>query len=185
MVTPRILVVDDDPDVTEYMTSFLGDEGYEMASAENATVALSKIEEFHPDAILIDVLMPGRSGLDLLVTIRQDPRWCDIPLVVITGNDKILEDDCQSYLGSCLGVRGPDGTLGKPVDRATLLAVLRILTGPDRGAIGNEEPDESDEGTRATGGSGGATGSGAPGEFPGGEARVPRERQGQLELEQE
>jgi len=46
---------------------------------------------------------------------------------VITGNDRLLEDDCQSYLGAHQGVRGPDGVLGKPVDRETLLNVLGTL----------------------------------------------------------
>jgi CheY-like chemotaxis protein len=61
------------------------------------------------------------------VTLRRDPKWSELPLVVVTGNDQLLEDDCQSYLGAHEGVRGPDGVLGKPVDRATLLEVLRNL----------------------------------------------------------
>ncbi len=124
----RILVVDDDPDVIDYLSSFLEDEGYAVGVAENASSALTMIEKFRPDAVLIDVLMPGRSGLDLLVTIRQHPGWTDIPLVVVTGSDQILEDDCQSYLGSHHGVRGPDGVLGKPIDLEALLSVLRVVT---------------------------------------------------------
>jgi CheY-like chemotaxis protein len=129
----KILVVDDDSDILEYLSSFLEDNGYDVSSATSASGALRALEEFTPDAILLDVLMPGRSGLDLLCTLRTDPRWCDTPLVVITGSDKILQDDCQSYLGTRHGVRGPDGVLGKPVDRATLLAVLRHL--PSRSEI--------------------------------------------------
>jgi CheY-like chemotaxis protein len=123
----KVLVVDDDPDVVEYLSSFLEDNGYRVAAATNAASARAEVARFLPDAVLIDVLMPGRSGLDLLVSLRSDARWRDIPLVVITGSDKILEDDCQSYLGSHHGVRGPDGVLGKPVDRNTLLAVLKFL----------------------------------------------------------
>jgi CheY-like chemotaxis protein len=120
----NILIVDDDPDIAVYLTSFLEDEGYEARSASDAGKALLILEGFRPDAILVDVLMPGRSGIDLLVTLRRDPRWRDIPLVVVTGMDKILEDDCQSYLLSRHGVSGPDAVLGKPVDPGTLLAVL-------------------------------------------------------------
>jgi len=123
----KVLVVDDDPDVVEYLSSFLEDNGYEVATASDSASARESVARFRPDAILLDVLMPGKSGLDLLVNLRSDPRWRDIPLVVITGSDKILEDDCQSYMGSHHGVRGPDGVLAKPVDRKTLLAVLRIL----------------------------------------------------------
>jgi CheY-like chemotaxis protein len=85
------------------------------------------MDDFRPEVILIDALLPGRSGLDLLVSLRRDPKWSDLPMVVVTGNDTLLEDDCQSYLGAHEGVRGPDGVLGKPVDRETLLRVLSTL----------------------------------------------------------
>ena len=124
----KILVVDDDSDILEYLSSFLEDHGFDVASAKDAAAALSTVDRFRPDAILIDVLMPGRSGLDLLVTLRRDERWCDIPLVVVTGSDKILEDDCQSYLGSHHDIRGPDGVLGKPIDPKALLSVVQHVT---------------------------------------------------------
>jgi CheY-like chemotaxis protein len=101
-----------------------------LRRTRSSTRASAAVGKFRPDAILVDVLMPVRSGLDLLVTLRRDPRWRDIPLVVITGSDKILQDDCQSYLGAHDGVRGPDGVLGKPVDREMLLAVLEHLPAP-------------------------------------------------------
>lgn len=124
----RILVVDDDPDTVEYLSMFLEDHGYDVVGARDSLSAMAALEQFEPNVILVDVLMPGRSGLDLLVTLRKSARWGDIPLVVITGNDQILQDDCQSYLGAHHGVRGPDGVLGKPVDRNTLLAILNHLT---------------------------------------------------------
>jgi chemosensory pili system protein ChpA (sensor histidine kinase/response regulator) len=130
MESPRILVVDDDPDIVLYLASFLEDHGYELRTASDSRSALAVLEGFHPDAILVDVLMPGRSGLDLLVTLRRDPRWANLPIVVITGSDRILEDDCQSYLGSHEGIRGPDGVLGKPIDPETMLRIVRHLTTP-------------------------------------------------------
>ena len=134
MAEQRILVVDDDPDIIDYLVSFLEDNGYAVRSADGARSALRALEDFDPSAILIDVLMPGRSGLDLLVQLRRDSRYGDIPLLVVTGNDKILEDDCQSYLGAHEGVRGPDGVLGKPIDRDTLLSVLDVLLNGSRPA---------------------------------------------------
>ena len=47
--------------------------------------------------------------------------------MVVTGNDRLLEDDCQSYIGSHDGIRGPDGVLGKPIDRDALLRILAHL----------------------------------------------------------
>jgi DNA-binding response OmpR family regulator len=125
----RVLVVDDDPDIVDYLRSFLEDEGYEVGAAADSAAALSVLDRFEPDVVLLDVLLPGRSGLDLLVSIRRSSRWGGTPLVVVTGSDRVLQDDCQSYLGAHAGVRGPDGVLGKPIDRHTLLAVLSYLTG--------------------------------------------------------
>jgi CheY-like chemotaxis protein len=132
MSVRRVLVVDDDPDIVDYLQSFLEDEGYEVGSAADSVTALQELDRFAPDVVLLDVLLPGRSGLDLLVSIRRSPRWGETPLVVVTGSDRVLQDDCQSYLGAHAGVRGPDGVLGKPVDRNTLVAVLRYLTGDHR-----------------------------------------------------
>jgi DNA-binding response OmpR family regulator len=123
----RVLIVEDDPDIVDYLSSFLEDEGYDVKAASRCSTARETMDEFDPEVILIDALLPGKSGLELLVSLRRDPRWSDLPLVVVTGNDTLLEDDCQSYLGAFEGVRGPDGVLGKPVDRETLLAVLNAL----------------------------------------------------------
>lgn len=126
-MTRRVMVVDDDPDIVDYFSSFLEDHGFEVGGAARASDALAMIGSFVPDAVVIDVMLPGRSGLDLLVRLRTDARWAELPVIVVTGNDRILEDDCQSYLGSHQGVRGPDGVLGKPIDRDALLRVLEHL----------------------------------------------------------
>jgi CheY-like chemotaxis protein len=131
----KILAVDDDSDVLEYLSSFLEDEGHEVAVAGDERAALVCLERFDPDAILIDVMLPGRSGLDLLVRLRRDPRRAETPLVLVTGDDGVLKDECRSYLESHRGVRGPDHVLGKPMDREALLEVLERIdvaspTGP-------------------------------------------------------
>lgn len=127
MAEPRVLVVDDDPDIQDYFGMLLEDNGYEVASAENADMALTTIEEFEPDIVLVDVMMPGRSGLDLLVTLRNSPRWSSTPIVMITGNDKVLHDEFHSYLASHGYVRCPEAVLAKPIDREAMLTTLGKL----------------------------------------------------------
>ncbi|MGE5344769.1 MAG: response regulator [Acidithiobacillales bacterium] len=129
MAARCVLIVDDDPDTVAYVSSLLEDQDYWTRSASDAAQALRALDGFRPDAILVDVLMPGRSGLDLVVTLRSDPRYRNIPLVVVTGMDQILEHDCQSYLMSLRGVSGPDAVLGKPIDPKALLAVLAYVCG--------------------------------------------------------
>lgn len=122
----RILVVDDDPDIVDYVCTFLEDSGYDVSSAGGAVPAISELEKAIFDLVIVDVLMPGRSGLDLLVTLRRDIRWGDLPVVVLTGNDPVLEDGGRSYTGGA-GIRGADEVLGKPLDTALLLSTLQRL----------------------------------------------------------
>lgn len=123
----KVLIVDDDPDIAVYLTSYLEDHDYEVRTAPDVQRALAALATFRPDVILVDVLLQGRSGLDLLVTLRHDPERRDIPLVVITGMEDILQHNCQSYLVNHDNVPGPDAVLGKPIDPAALLAVLKHL----------------------------------------------------------
>jgi CheY-like chemotaxis protein len=127
----RILIVEDDPDIVDYFSFLLEDEGYEVKSASRCSTAQKLVSEFRPEVVLIDALLPGKSGLELLVCLRRDPQWSELPMVVVTGNDELLKDDCQSYLGAHEGVRGPDVVLGKPVNRESLLKVLHTLLDED------------------------------------------------------
>ena len=79
----RVLVVEDDPDIVDYLSFFLEDEGFEVATAGRCSVAQEMMDEYQPQIVLIDALLPGKSGLELLVWLRRDPRWSDLPLVVI------------------------------------------------------------------------------------------------------
>ena len=127
MAEPLVMVVDDDPDIAEYFASFLEDHGFTVESAGSASSALELLETCAPSIILIDVLLPGRSGLDLLVSLRRDHRFREMPLVMVSGSDRVLQGECQSYLAAHDGVRGPDGVLAKPVDRDALLLMVKSL----------------------------------------------------------
>jgi CheY-like chemotaxis protein len=120
----KILVVDDDRDTALYLAVLLEDKGYEVHTAEDGAEALAQLDQFPADTVIMDVLMPGRSGLDLLVKLRNSPRWRDLMVIVVTGNDRVLEDYGKSYLSVHRGIRGPDAVLGKPVDPVALLRLL-------------------------------------------------------------
>lgn len=136
----RILVVDDDADIVEYVSTLLEDNGHEVRGAERLSNALVMLETFAAEIIIIDVLLPGRSGLELLVQIRQDERWRDIAVVMLTGNDDVLQDGGKSYLASHEGMRGADELLGKPLDPDELFAALdRVRSG----SAGRERASEA------------------------------------------
>ncbi len=121
----KVLVVDDDPDIVDYVSTLLTDHGYEVATAEGARAARQILEEFDADLLIVDVLLAGRSGLDLLVNLRQDQRWAELPIVVVTGNDQVVLDGARSYTDS-VG-RGADSVLGKPVVPDELLETVARL----------------------------------------------------------
>jgi len=128
MAVKRVLVVDDDPDIIDYLGLFLEDHGYAVSSANRSSSALSALDEVEPDAVVLDVVLPGRSGLDLLVTIRRHDRWGSVPVIVLTGNDSVVQDNGTAYLRGHDLERGADCVLAKPVDREALIECLAKLT---------------------------------------------------------
>lgn len=121
MADRRILVVDDDEDTVVYLSAILEDNGYRVSSAADAATAVARLQDTPADMVIMDVMMPGRSGLDLLVKLRRDPRWRDLRIVVLTGNDEVVRDGGKSYLSLHDGIRGADAVLGKPIDPEILL----------------------------------------------------------------
>ena len=121
-------MIDDDPDTVLYLTSLLEDAGFDVCSGNNQSDALAELEAVVPDVLILDVILAGRSGLHLLVQIRQDARWAEIPVLVVTGDDGIQQDRGQSYFVSHPGVRGPDAVLGKPIDQDRFLQTVSRLS---------------------------------------------------------
>jgi len=124
----RVLVVDDDDDTSLYLCSLLQDNGYETSAASDSEGAWEAMERFRPQVLTLDVMMPGRSGLDLLVRLRGDDRYGSTRTIVLTGHDGVVEDEGASYLRRHGIHSGPDAVLGKPVDTASFLDTVRRLS---------------------------------------------------------
>ncbi len=117
---PSILIVDDEPDNFDVIETLLADEGYQLHYAPNGQNALDRLETFQPDVILLDVMMPGISGIEVCQTIKTDPRWQTIPIVMVTAlNTK--ED-----LARCMAV-GASDFISKPVNSTELRARVRSM----------------------------------------------------------
>jgi CheY-like chemotaxis protein len=86
----RILVVDDDRAIREALTGILEQEGYEVAAASNGQAALERLRAGPAPALLIvDLLMPVLSGWELCCAMSRDPRWADLPVVIVSATDEI------------------------------------------------------------------------------------------------
>lgn len=97
----RILIVDDEPDLVRILQILLNVQGYETDQAPDAPTAMRKVSEQAPDLVLLDVMLPGMSGLELCRLLKHDPATRDLRIMLLTAradqNEHFQEagaDDC-------------------------------------------------------------------------------------------
>jgi adenylate cyclase len=116
----RILVVDDQEDNTRLLADLLSVHGYSVETASSGQDALVAVNRATPDLILLDVAMPGMSGLEVLGRLRGDARFAMLPIVLVTA----LDPDAERIKGL---EAGADDFVSKPVNGLELLARVRSL----------------------------------------------------------
>jgi len=90
--SPQILIVDDEPAIVELLSSILEQEGYEPVCAYGGREAIDKTVASHPDAILLDLMMPKFMGFDVIKALKENPETVDIPIIVCTAKDLSFEE---------------------------------------------------------------------------------------------
>ena len=117
MDNERILVVDDDEKICQILTLYLKSKGYDVSACKNGAHAISAFEEFKPDLILLDVMLPGMDGWSILEKLR---RISNVPVIMLTAKgdvpDRIQGLDC-----------GADDYIVKPFDSKELVARIRAV----------------------------------------------------------
>jgi CheY-like chemotaxis protein len=88
---PRVLVVDDDPDLAAICSLILESEGYETTVANNGVEAYDKLSAVRVDAILLDVMMPAMDGLTVCRMVKSDPRTEQLPVIVMSASQSLRE----------------------------------------------------------------------------------------------
>lgn len=111
----RILIVDDDPDILYIVEQYLLREGFSIAKATNGKMAIQLIDEFRPDMIILDILMPGMDGYETCQIIRQKT---DAPILFLSAK----EDDIDKILGLRIG---GDDYVTKPFSPGELVARVK------------------------------------------------------------
>jgi CheY-like chemotaxis protein len=103
-----VLVVEDEQDTAEMLQDMLSISGYEALYSCSGQTALSMILNARPDALILDVMLPDISGLEVLQHIRRDPRMESIPVIIVSGNNQ------PSDIQNCM-LAGATAYLTKPV----------------------------------------------------------------------
>jgi CheY-like chemotaxis protein len=111
-----ILVIDDEPGITELLTDIFEYRGHPVMVAHDAKSALDIIQLQKPDAILVDLMMPSVDGLSLAVTLRHHPVTGRVPLIAISASDSALA--LASRIGDF------DAYVGKPFENDDLISTV-------------------------------------------------------------
>jgi DNA-binding response OmpR family regulator len=130
----RVLVIDDEEDIVAYLVAVLQDHGFEALAESDSGAALATAARERPDLMLLDIMMPGESGVSLYRRIRRDRRTAGIPVIIISGYSR--QEDVVSLIQREEGetLRRPDGYLEKPITVAEVVERVRALVGTTQGA---------------------------------------------------
>ena len=138
--TKKILIADDEPDILEILSFNLKGEGYEVFTAKNGDEAIDKAKAFKPDLIILDMMMPGKNGLEVCNILRTQSAFAGTLIVFLTAiNDENTEIKSLE--------NGADDYLTKPISPKVLLSKVssllrRIKTeGPTIVTVGDFEID--------------------------------------------
>jgi two-component system alkaline phosphatase synthesis response regulator PhoP len=121
---PGILIIDDEPNIIDLVTAYLRPEGYELHTASDGPSGLKAARAFNPDLIVLDVMLPGLDGLELLSTLRRESQ---VYVILLTSRS----EETDKIIGLSLGA---DDYLTKPFSPRELVArikaALRRLRSP-------------------------------------------------------
>ena len=134
-----VLVVDDEPNVRDYLAQILRDAGFRVQAAGDGEEALAMIREAAPDFISLDLVMPRKSGHKLLYELRKDRKLARIPVLIVTAHaqDELGQGDLEDIVDSHV-ISGPGVYLEKPVKPLDYVRCVQR-------ALGIEETGEDED----------------------------------------
>ena len=141
----RILIVDDEPDVRNFLSVCAEDAGFIVETAVDGEDAIAKVQSFCPDLMTLDMVMPKKSGYKVLKEIRAMEQFAQLPVIVITAhaNDELGSDDMNKMYATFSGPNAPRVTLEKPITPEklvkTIAEILDVDVVPSRPAMQKAE----------------------------------------------
>lgn len=118
----KILVVDDEPNIVRSLTFVLNKGGYDVSFARDGEQAMTMIRDSKPNILILDVMMPNKSGYEVCNEIKSDPDLRDIHVVMLTAKGQ--DDDRETALS-----QGADEYISKPFSPIKILARVKEILG--------------------------------------------------------
>src|SRR5450432_550310 len=116
----KILIADDEPDILEILHYNLKHEGYEVYTAKDGDDALAKAKQLHPDLIILDIMMPKKTGVEVCTILRTQPAFKDTLIIFLTA----LSDESSQIKGLDTGA---DDYVNKPISTKVLVSRVNAL----------------------------------------------------------
>lgn len=116
----RVLVIEDEPNITEAVSFFLSRDGWEVFAHSNGRDAVDAVEHRAPDLLILDLMLPGRSGVEILRDLRAQDRWAQLPVLMLTARGHSRDREEAEAAGA-------SRFMTKPFSNAEILDVVREL----------------------------------------------------------
>ncbi|PVA10467.1 two-component system response regulator [Pelagivirga sediminicola] len=119
-MTSQVLLIEDEPNIIEAISFILSRDGWQVRSHSGGQDAMDVVRARKPDLIILDVMLPGRSGFDLLADIRADPQIAATPVLMLTARGQRKDREMAERAGASL-------FMTKPFSNAEMLEAVRSL----------------------------------------------------------
>ena len=123
----KILIVDDEEDILEYLTTLFKDNGYETLTARDGKEALDLVKKEEPDLVTLDIILPRESGVRFYRQVKEDDELKKIPIIIVTALTGYGYDPegFHKFIKSRKKVPPPEGFMAKPVNTEELLKLVK------------------------------------------------------------
>ncbi|MDO6728884.1 response regulator [Marinovum sp. 2_MG-2023] len=119
----RVLVIEDEPNIIEAISFFLSRDGWEVFTHSNGHDALEVVDRRVPDLVILDVMLPGRSGYEILRDLRACDKWSALPVLILTARGQAKDRDMAKAAGA-------NRFMTKPFSNNDILEAVRELARP-------------------------------------------------------
>ena len=116
----KILVIDDEPEITDIVETFLETAGYEVESENASQTGIDRAKAFLPDLVLLDIMMPGMDGYEICGELKRCEKTKRIPVVFLTGKDARSDEGKSFKVGGVLYIK-------KPFSCERLLDIVKVV----------------------------------------------------------
>jgi DNA-binding response OmpR family regulator len=124
--THKILIIEDEPDVSLYLRTILETDGYKTDVCDTARDGMDRVERFAPDLVSLDIMMPQETGMSFYLKLKKSKKYAHIPVIIISGAVQQKEFHLEDFVPD-EAVAPPEAYLEKPIDVDFFLKTVKKL----------------------------------------------------------